>query len=105
MKGEIIFLEQLYKMLHISKRKAAWMLQNGIIETALVKTMGEIPENLNLLATETAPTVALYKPGAGLLDKGRKESVSISQLSAVIRSVINPVTKTVEITAASAASS
>ena len=31
MKGEIISLEQLYKMLHISKRKAAWMLQNGII--------------------------------------------------------------------------
>ena len=27
MKGEIISLEQLYKMLHISKRKAAWMLQ------------------------------------------------------------------------------
>lgn len=26
-----ISLEQLYKMLHISKRKAAWMLQNGII--------------------------------------------------------------------------
>ena len=31
MKGEIISLEQLYKMLHISKRKASWMLQNGII--------------------------------------------------------------------------
>ena len=31
MKGEIISVEQLYKMLHISKRKAAWMLQNGII--------------------------------------------------------------------------
>ena len=31
MKGEIISLEQLYKMLHISKRKAAWMMQNGII--------------------------------------------------------------------------
>ena len=29
--GEIISLEQLYKMLHISKRKAAWMLQNSII--------------------------------------------------------------------------
>ena len=28
--GEIS-LEQLYKMLHISKRKAAWILQNGII--------------------------------------------------------------------------
>ena len=31
MKGEIISFEQIYKMLHISKRKAAWMLQNGII--------------------------------------------------------------------------
>lgn len=29
-KGEIS-LEQLYKMLHVSKRKAAWMLNNGII--------------------------------------------------------------------------
>ncbi len=29
--GEIISLEQLYKMLQISKRKAAWTLQNGII--------------------------------------------------------------------------
>ena len=29
--GEIISLEQLYKMLHISKRKAAWMQQNRII--------------------------------------------------------------------------
>lgn len=28
--GEIS-LEQLYKMLHVSKRKAAWMLNNGII--------------------------------------------------------------------------
>ena len=30
-KGELISLEQLRKMLHVSKRKAAWMLQNGII--------------------------------------------------------------------------
>ena len=29
--SESISLEQLRKMLHISKRKAAWMLQNGII--------------------------------------------------------------------------
>ena len=29
-KGEMS-LEQLYKMLHVSKRKAAWMLNNGII--------------------------------------------------------------------------
>ena len=37
--GEIS-LEQLYKMLHISKRKAAWMLNNGIIpcQIRLTKT-------------------------------------------------------------------
>ena len=38
MKGEIISLEQLYKMLHISKRKAAWMLQNGIIPCEIRNT-------------------------------------------------------------------
>ena len=31
LKEEEMPLEQLYKMLHISKRKAAWMLNNGII--------------------------------------------------------------------------
>ena len=36
--GEIISLEQLYKMLHISKRKAAWMLQNGIIPCEIRNT-------------------------------------------------------------------
>ena len=36
--GEIISLEQLYKMLHISKRKAAWMLQNGIIPCEIHNT-------------------------------------------------------------------
>ena len=38
MKGEIISLEQLYKMLHISKRKVAWMLQNGIIPCEIRNT-------------------------------------------------------------------
>ena len=38
MKGEIISLEQFYKMLHISKRKAAWMLQNGIIPCEIRNT-------------------------------------------------------------------
>ena len=38
MNGEIISLEQLYKMLHISKRKAAWMLQNGIISCEIRNT-------------------------------------------------------------------
>ena len=59
------------------------MLQNGIIETALVKTMGDVPGNVKVLATETAPTVAVYKPSAGLLDKGRKDTVTIGQLSGV----------------------
>ena len=36
--GEIISLEQLYKMLHISKRKTAWMLQNGIIPCEIRNT-------------------------------------------------------------------
>ena len=36
--GETISLEQLYKMLHISKRKAAWMLQNGIIPCEIRNT-------------------------------------------------------------------
>ena len=35
--GEIS-LEQLYKMLHISKRKASWMLQNGIIPCEIRNT-------------------------------------------------------------------
>ena len=38
MKGEIISLEQLYKILHISKRKAAWILQNGIIPCEIRNT-------------------------------------------------------------------
>ncbi len=36
--GEMISLEQLYKMLRISKRKAAWMLQNGIIPCEIRNT-------------------------------------------------------------------
>lgn len=31
MDSEIITKEQLYKLLHISKRKAKWMLDEGII--------------------------------------------------------------------------
>lgn len=31
-------LEQLYKMLHVSKRKAAWLLQNGIIPCQIRST-------------------------------------------------------------------
>ena len=43
----------------------------------------DLPENVRLLCVQTIPTVALYKPGAGLLDKGKKDSVTISQLSGV----------------------
>ncbi|MBR3136252.1 MAG: LysR family transcriptional regulator [Clostridia bacterium] len=59
------------------------MLQNGIIEVAAVKTMDQIPENVQLLDAVEEPTVALYKPDMGLLDKGRKDSVTIRQLSGV----------------------
>ena len=59
------------------------MLQNGIIEVAVLKTVSDLPENVRLLCVQTIPTVALYKPGAGLLDKGKKDSVTISQLSGV----------------------
>ena len=59
------------------------MLQNGIVEVALLKTVSSLPENVRILCTETAPTVALYKPGAGLLDKVKKDSLTVSQLSGV----------------------
>ena len=59
------------------------MLQNGIIEVADVKTMDQIPETVQLLDAVEEPTVALYKPDMGLLDKGRKDSVTIRQLSGV----------------------
>ena len=36
--NDVISLEQLYKMLHISKRKAAWMLQNRIIPCEIRNT-------------------------------------------------------------------
>ncbi len=57
------------------------MLQNGLIELAALKTVNDLPENVKLLCEEKSPTVALYKPGAGLLDKVKKDSVTISQLS------------------------
>ena len=57
------------------------MLQNGIIEVAVVKTVGDIPENVKVLCVENAPTVALYKPGAGLLDEAGEDDVTIEDLS------------------------
>ena len=59
------------------------MLHNGIIEVAVIKTTGDLPENMTIITTKDAPTVALYKPGLGLLDKGRKDSVTIERLSNV----------------------
>ena len=84
----LLAFAQKYPMTEIKCLEAApadlcKMLQNGIIEAAVLKTVNAIPENVKVLATRTAPTVALYKPGAGLLDKGKKDSVSISQLSEV----------------------
>ncbi len=59
------------------------MLQNGIIETAVLKTMGNLPENVNVIATDDAPTVALYDPKAGFLDQVTEDTVTIEQLSGV----------------------
>ena len=59
------------------------MLQNGIIEVAALKTVSDLPDNVKLLAAHTSPTVAVFKPGAGLLDKVKKDSVTIAQLSGV----------------------
>ena len=59
------------------------MLQNGIIEVAVLKTMGELPENVHVIATADAPTVALYDPKTGLLDQVIGDTVTIEQLSGV----------------------
>ena len=59
------------------------MLQNGIIEAAVLKTMGDLPENVHVIATDDAPTVALYDPNAGLLDRVTGDTVTIEQLSGV----------------------
>ena len=59
------------------------MLQNGVVEVAVVKTVSDVPENVHLLNVENVPTVALYKPGAGLLDQVSGDSVTIGQLSQV----------------------
>ena len=71
------------KYLEASPVDLCKMLQNGIIEVAALKTVSDLPENVKLLCVENTPTVALYKPGAGLLDKVKKDSVSIAQLSGV----------------------
>ena len=57
------------------------MLQNGIIEVAAIKTVSDIPENVKLLCSQSSDTVAVFKPGEGLLDKVKKDQVTIEQLS------------------------
>ena len=59
------------------------MLHNGIIEMAALKTMGDLPENVHVIATDVAPTVALYDPKAGLLNEVIGDTVTIEQLSNV----------------------
>ena len=59
------------------------MLQNGVIEVAVLKTMGDLPENVHVIATDVAPTVALYDPKAGLLNEVIGDTVTIEQLSNV----------------------
>ena len=71
------------KFLEASSADLCKMLQNGIIEVAALKTVSDLPDNVQLLSYKTAHTVALYKPGAGFLDKVKKDTVTISQLSGV----------------------
>ena len=71
------------KYMEASPADLCKMLQNGIIEVAALRTVGDLPENVQLLKEQETPIVALYKPGAGYLDKGRKDTVTISQLSGV----------------------
>ena len=71
------------KYLEASSADLCKMLQNGIIEVAALKTVSDLPDNVQLLSHKTAHTVALYKPGAGFLDKVKKDTVTISQLSGV----------------------
>ena len=59
------------------------MLQNGVIEVAVLKTMGDLPENVHIIATHDAPTVALYDAKAGLLDQVSGDAVTVAQLSGV----------------------
>ena len=59
------------------------MLQNGIIEVAVLKTVSDLPENVRLPCGPASPTEALHRPGARLLDKGKTDSVTIRQLSGV----------------------
>ena len=59
------------------------MLQNGIIDVAVVKTMGDLPENMNVITVKEAPTVALYDPKAGVLGPEDGDAIAIEQLSSV----------------------
>ena len=53
-------LEQLRQKLHISKRKAAWMLNNGVIPCRIVNT----PTHLRYYVSEEDLRAYLSKPGS-----------------------------------------
>ncbi len=59
------------------------MLQTGLIEVAILKTVRDLPQNVHVVNVKSDPTVALYKPGAGLLDHIEGDSVTVGQLSRV----------------------
>ena len=71
------------KFLEVGQMDLCKMLQNGIVEVAAVKTMSELPENVQLLASEPSPVMAVYQPGVGFLDKVKRDTVTIGQLSGV----------------------
>lgn len=59
------------------------MLQNGIVEVAFAYGLQELPENVELVYSVENPMMAVYRPGAGLLDKIKKETVSVRDLSGI----------------------
>ena len=81
--GEIS-LEQLYKMLHISKRKAAWMLQNGIIPCRMRNTkthryavrLEDVEEYLRKSKQERRNEIPVGKFNA----KPTKQTVSVNRI-------------------------
>ena len=59
------------------------MLQNGIVEVAFAYGLLELPENVELVYSVENPMMAVYRPGAGFLDKIKKETVSVRDLSGI----------------------
>ena len=71
------------KYLEASPADLCKMLQNGIIEAAALKTVSDLPENVKPLCIQEDPTVVLYRPDLGFLEKVKRDTVTISQLSDV----------------------